>query len=215
MEPTPGRRELNKQRTRRRIRRSAMQLFAAHGFDGVTTLHVAEAAEVSPATVYNYFPTKEDLFFGQVEELETRLTELVTAVPAGASILTALQGHVLYELTAGRATTDPPAVASFHSILADSPSLKAREAEIYERRVTTLTSALVATGQDKLAAAVAAREYVAAEQLIAAELRRRLAGSASPRRILRDLEGLIDRVFGLIRTGVGDLTPAASPPRRR
>lgn len=215
MEPTLGQRELNKQRTRRQIRRSAMQLFAAHGFDGVTTLQVAEAAGVSPATVFNYFATKEDLFFGQVEELETTLTELVAGTPAGASILTALQGHVLYELTAGRATTDPPAVLSFHSILADSPSLKAREAEIYERRVTVLRSALTAAGQDELTAAVAAREYVAAEQLIAGELRRRLARSASPRRILRDLEGLIDRVFGLVRTGVGDLTPTASPPRRR
>lgn len=215
MEPTLGQRELNKQRTRRQIRRSAMQLFAAHGFDGVTTLQVAEAAGVSPATVFNYFATKEDLFFGQVEELETTLTELVAGTPAGASILTALQGHVLYELTAGRATTDPPAVLSFHSILADSPSLKAREAEIYERRVTVLGSALTAAGQDELTAAVAAREYVAAEQLIAGELRRRLARSASPRRILRDLEGLIDRVFGLVRTGVGDLTPTASPPRRR
>jgi AcrR family transcriptional regulator len=215
MESTLGRRELNKQRTRRQIRRSAMQLFATHGFDGVTTMQVAEAAGVSAATVFNYFATKEDLFFGQVEELETRLTELVAGVPARASILTALQGHVLYELTAGRATTDPRAVVSFHSILADSPSLKAREAEIYERRVSVLRSALAAAGQDELTAAVAAREYVAAEQLIAGELRRRLARSASPRRILRDLEGLIDRVFGLVRTGVGDLTPTASPPRRR
>ena len=115
-----------------------MGLFAAHGFDEVTTAQVAETAGVSPATVFNYFATKEDLFFGEIERLENMLTDLVAAVPPGSSIWTALQGHVLYELTAGRAYTDPAAVAPFHAVLAASPSLRAREAEIYERRDSCL-----------------------------------------------------------------------------
>ncbi len=173
-----GRRELNKQRTRRAIRGAAMGLFAAHGFDEVTTAQVAEAAGVSPATVFNYFATKEDLFFGEIERLENMLIDLVAAVPPGSSIWTALQGHVLYELTAGRAYTDPAAVAPFHAVLAASPSLRAREAEIYERRVFVLTQALRDAGQESLPASVAARQFVAAEQLVAAELRRRVTRRA-------------------------------------
>lgn len=213
MDPVPGRRELNKRRTRRTIRRSAMALFARHGFDGVTTAQVADAAGVSPATVFNYFATKEDLFFGQVEELERRLAELVASVPPGGSILTALQGHVVYELTAGRAYTDPHAVSSFHAMLAASPTLRAREAEIYERRAAVLTQALVDAGQEPLAARVAARQFIAAEQLIAAELRARLAGASPPGRVLRDLEGFLERVFRMVRTGVGDL-PSRHTGRR-
>jgi AcrR family transcriptional regulator len=209
MDMTIGRRESNKQRTRRVIRRSAMGLFTTYGFDDVTTAQVAEEAGVSPATVFNYFATKQDLFFGEVERLETALVDLVATVPPGASIWSALQGHVLYELTAGRAYTDPHAVASFHAILAASPVLRAREAEIYERRVVVLTAALHDAGHELLTAGVAARQFVAAEQLVAAELRRRLTGRRAPRRILSEVEELVGQIFEMVRTGVGDL--AAQP----
>lgn len=213
MESMSGRRELNKQHTRRIIRRTAMGLFETHGFDQVTTVQIAAEAGVSPATVFNYFPTKEDLFFGQVEDLERELVELVAAVPPGTSILTALQGHVLYELTAGRAYTKPSAVTSFHALLAASPNLLAREAAIYERRAGVLTEALIDAGQQPLTASVAAREFIAAEQLVAAELRRRLSGRSSARRTLRELEELVDHIFHILRTGLGDLTGQRPPER--
>ena len=207
MPATPGRRELNKQRTRRHIRRAALGLFGQDGFDNVTTVQVAHAADVSPATVFDYFATKEDLFFGQVDELEVELTELVAGVNGDESILTVLQGHVLYEITAGRAYTDPPAVTSFHAMVAASPSLLAREAEIYERRAKVLTTALIDAGQTPVVAGVAARQYIAAEQLVAAELRRKVAHADRPRPVLRELEKLVEQIFALARTGVGDLYP--------
>jgi AcrR family transcriptional regulator len=215
MEPTTGRRELNKQRTLRAIRASAMGLFATYGFDHVTTAQVAEQAGVSPATVFNYFATKEDLFFGEVEDLERKLSDLIAAVPSGASIWTALQGHVLWELTAGRAYTDPHAVTSFHAILAASPSLRAREAEIYERRVVVLTKALGDAGHEPLTASVAARQFIAVEQLAAAELRRRLTTRSAPRRILRELDELVGEIFDIMRAGVGDLIAHAPTDRLR
>src|SRR4029078_353465 len=61
-----GLRESKKLRTRQEIADGAMQLFAKRGFDRVTVAEVAAAAEVSEKTVYNYFPTKEDLFFDEV-----------------------------------------------------------------------------------------------------------------------------------------------------
>ena len=41
-----------------------MRLFLENGYENVTIAQIAEAADVSVNTVFNYFPTKEDLFFG-------------------------------------------------------------------------------------------------------------------------------------------------------
>jgi len=211
-----GRRAAAKQAQRGSIRRAAMGLFLEHGYDAVTTGQIAEAADVSPATVFNYFATKEDLFFGQVDELEAALVEVVRACPVGGSMLVALRGHVVYELTAGRAYTDPAAVAPFHHQVAHSPHLQAREAELYRRRELVLADALIdALGcqRDPLPARVAAGLYIAAERIIAAELRERLT-RLSARRALRDLGPFVDAVFAQLRQGIGDL-PVARPPAAR
>ncbi|TMM00918.1 MAG: helix-turn-helix transcriptional regulator, partial [Actinobacteria bacterium] len=56
-----GLRERKKQRTRELIEATARQLFIERGFEAVPVAEIARAAEVSEATVFNYFPTKEDL----------------------------------------------------------------------------------------------------------------------------------------------------------
>jgi AcrR family transcriptional regulator len=73
----PGLRERKKRATRNAIRDAAMKLFADHGFGGTTIDQIAEAADVSRATVFSYFPTKEEIVFGEagaaIDELATRL----------------------------------------------------------------------------------------------------------------------------------------------
>jgi AcrR family transcriptional regulator len=56
-----GLRERKKARTKHAIQRHAIRLFTRQGFAATTVEQVAEAAEVSPSTVFRYFPTKEDL----------------------------------------------------------------------------------------------------------------------------------------------------------
>ena len=73
-----GLRESKKLQTREAIAREAMRLFATRGFDHVTVAEVGDAAAVSEKTVFNYFPTKEDLFFDEVPE---RRAALVAAAP--------------------------------------------------------------------------------------------------------------------------------------
>jgi AcrR family transcriptional regulator len=60
----PGLRERKKQATRLAIRDAGMRLFAERGFAGTTMDQIAEAADVSRATVFAYFPTKEEIVFG-------------------------------------------------------------------------------------------------------------------------------------------------------
>lgn len=67
-----GRRAERKAATERRIITAALGLFQSRGFDATTTRAIAKKAGIAEGTVFNYFPTKEDIalhFFEQeVEE---------------------------------------------------------------------------------------------------------------------------------------------------
>ncbi|GAA2241771.1 TetR family transcriptional regulator [Streptomyces amakusaensis] len=59
--PPMGLRERKKLKTRIAIRRATHRLVAEQGYEATTVEQIAEAAEVSPSTVFRYFPTKEDI----------------------------------------------------------------------------------------------------------------------------------------------------------
>jgi AcrR family transcriptional regulator len=59
-----GLRERKKQATRRAIHDAGMRLFAEQGYAATTIDQIAEAANVSRATVFGYFAAKEDIVFG-------------------------------------------------------------------------------------------------------------------------------------------------------
>lgn len=79
-----GLRERKKRQTRQRISDIATGLFLEHGFVTVTVAEVAEAADVSVNTVYNYFPAKEDLFLDRGEAVVDRLSGYVRGRRAGS-----------------------------------------------------------------------------------------------------------------------------------
>ena len=58
---TVGLRERKKQKTRESIQRTALRLFEKQGYEQTTIEQIAAAAEISPSTFFNYFPTKEDV----------------------------------------------------------------------------------------------------------------------------------------------------------
>ena len=71
--PQPGLRERKKQQTRQLIAETARRLFGERGFERVTVAEIARAAEVSEQTVFNYFPTKEDLVYWRLQSFEDEL----------------------------------------------------------------------------------------------------------------------------------------------
>jgi len=59
--PAIGLRERKKLKTKEAIQRAAMRLIEKQGYDETTVEEIAAAAEISPSTFFNYFPTKEDV----------------------------------------------------------------------------------------------------------------------------------------------------------
>src|ERR1700712_6021670 len=119
-----------------------MSLFFERGYDSVTVADVARLAGVSVATVFNYYDTKEDLFFDEVDPLQAALAAAVRNCPPGASVLLALQDQVVYQLTAGRTEADAEEVVRFHAAIVDSAELQRREQHIQLSRRQVLTQAL-------------------------------------------------------------------------
>src|SRR2546423_9245169 len=77
-----GLRETKKLQTREAIAAAGMRLFVTRGFDHVTVGEIAREAGVSEKTVFNYFPTKEDIFFDEVPERLEALAEAGCGCPA-------------------------------------------------------------------------------------------------------------------------------------
>src|SRR2546421_11475298 len=121
-------RERKKERTRRLIADTARRLFAERGFEAVSVAEVARTADVSEATVFNYFATKEDLFYSGLEAFEEQLLATIRDRSPGESVLDAF-GHFVLEPRGLMATKDPAAaerMAEFARVIEESPALLAR-----------------------------------------------------------------------------------------
>jgi AcrR family transcriptional regulator len=85
-------RERKKLATRRLLRRVALDLVAERGLGNVTVEDIAEAADVSPRTFFNYFPSKEAALFGDSEpDRAGALRDRVASEAPGEPALSALR----------------------------------------------------------------------------------------------------------------------------
>src|SRR5437762_7591815 len=115
-----------------------MQLFAQRGFDRVTVAEVAAAADVSEKTVFNYFPTKEDLFFDEVPAREAALVGAVRNRKPGESIIAALRRLQISQCQ----RMCSPGFATFARIIEESPALQAKELEVMAHFSDVLADAI-------------------------------------------------------------------------
>jgi AcrR family transcriptional regulator len=197
-----GLRELKKERTRRAIGDTALRLFAKRGFEHVTVAEVAEAAGVSEKTVFNYFPTKEDLFFDEADERQEALIAAVRDRRSGESIAGALRRSQVSDC--GRMCSE--GFADFARLIEESPALRAKELELMARFERALAEAIEdELGCSKFEAEVAATLLVGVHwQFFVTARERALAGKhgrAAERRLRADL----DRAYELLERGLGAL----------
>ena len=62
------RQEREREAVSRSILDAARDLFVAEGYHNVSIRKIAERIEYSPAAIYSYFPSKDDIFFALAEE---------------------------------------------------------------------------------------------------------------------------------------------------
>jgi AcrR family transcriptional regulator len=62
------RQERDREAVRRAILDAARDLFTTEGYRTVSIRKIAERIEYSPAAIYGYFPSKDDIFFALAEE---------------------------------------------------------------------------------------------------------------------------------------------------
>jgi len=93
--PTIGRRALKKETTKSRIVAAALTLFRVKGFEATTTKAIARKARVAEGTVFNYFPTKEDI---ALHFLEQEVEHAMASVRGNARLRTAPLEEKLFAL---------------------------------------------------------------------------------------------------------------------
>ena len=197
-----GLRETKKLQTREAIAAAGMGLFVKRGFDHVTVGEIARAAGVSEKTVFNYFPTKEDIFFDEVPKRLEALAEAIRSRDPGQSLVEAMHG--LHAKECGRLAS--PGFAQFARAIAASPALQAKEMEVMGQ----FTDHLAATIREELTlhpadAQIAANLLMSVHwQFFRNAREHALAGCSGPtavRRLRKDLE----RAYRLLEHGLGAL----------
>jgi AcrR family transcriptional regulator len=204
-----GLRERKKQRTRRLLSDTARALFAERGFDEVTVAEVAEAADVSEATVFNYFPTKEDLFYSGLEAFEEGLLAAIRGRDKGESVLAAF-GRFILTPRGLLAEGDPQAterLSSITRVIEESPALLAREQAIftgYTDSLATLIAEEVGAKDDDRVPWVAANALMGVHRASVAYARRQiLAGVRNPT-LARRVRAQTRRQLAVLEYGLGD-----------
>jgi AcrR family transcriptional regulator len=197
-----GLREVKKQQTRELIAAQAMRLFATRGFDQVTVLEVAAAAGVSEKTVFNYFPTKEDLFYDEVPAREAALIGAIRERRPGESIVQSLRRLQAAECP----RLCSPGFATFARIIEDSPDLRVKELEIMAHFSQVLADAIKEElAVDERDARIAAGLLISIHrQMFRMAREQALAGKHGPTAVRR-LKSDLDRAYELLEHGLSRL----------
>jgi AcrR family transcriptional regulator len=202
-----GLRERKKSETRQHIADVAARLFAEHGFDEVTVDQVAQAADVAKKTVFNYFPTKEDLVFDRAEDRASALLAAVTGRDAHTSVLESFRELCLSQaerLGRLRAEVESGTGGPFE-LMRTNPALRRKMHEVNAELTALLAAALAAeagTTLDDPVTLVVAGALIGAQRTLYIRLREHAAGPASDASVIRQHRRDTDRVFDQLSQGL-------------
>jgi AcrR family transcriptional regulator len=215
-----GLRERKKERTRRHIADTARRLFAERGFEPVTVADIAREAEVAQATVFNYFPTKEDLFYSRLEAFEGELLTAIREREPGESVLAAFAAYltdqqgVLAIKAPGGDEAATRQIETVSRVITASPALLARERQVFDRYARTL-GALIAeeTGADPgdVTCQVVANALVGLHRALIDRVREQALAGAPAARIRRDVRREAERAVAQLERGLRDVGVREAP----
>lgn len=121
--PGLGLRERKKIKTREAIRSATYALIKEQGYDATTIEQIADRAEVSPSTVFRYFPTKEDIVL--TDEYDPLMLEELRARPAGEPWMDSLR-HIMQKAIELTAAEDPEMIRMRAHLGVQVPAVRSR-----------------------------------------------------------------------------------------
>jgi AcrR family transcriptional regulator len=200
-------RERKKLQTRHALWQTAIDLFVERGFDNVSVAEIAAAVDVSKKTVFNYFPTKEDLVTAPMEEHVDEPARIVRDRAVGESAITALRRRFLAALAARDAATglnDNPAVLNVQRLIRVTPSLMQRAYVFFARSEDFLAREFAGQTQGAdIAAHVAAAQILSVRNVLVAENVRRLLDGESADAVYPDAVANAEHAFDVLEGGLG------------
>ena len=134
-----GLRERKKAKTRAAIRQHALRLFRERGYSATTVEQIAAAAEVSPATFFRYFPTKEDVVLQDDMDLIT-LAEF-QAQPADLGPIAAMRAASA-AMAAGLSPADLARLRDTVELTMSVPEIRARAVDELTRTIEVMGEAI-------------------------------------------------------------------------
>jgi AcrR family transcriptional regulator len=176
----------------------------------VTVAEIARAAEVSEQTVFNYFPSKEDLVYWRLETFENELLEAIRERGQGESILSAFGRFVLQQrgLLAEQDAGARRQLLELTRTITESPALLAREREIFARYTVSL-AALIAeetrARPDDAEPWVVANALMGVHRALVDRSRRQIVDGVPSERIRRDVRTQGKRALAMLERGFGSL----------
>jgi AcrR family transcriptional regulator len=207
--PVAGLRERKKQQTRQHIAETARRLFSERGFERVTVAEIAQGAEVSEQTVFNYFPTKEELVYWRLGDFEEELLETIRAREPGEAAVIAFRRFLLAQRgLLGRVDQSArEQLAALTRVITESPALLAREQQILAGYTASLARLLAEdspAGPDDIQPTVAANAMMGVHRSLIQYTRRRILEGTSHARLVRDVRVQAERAFSLLERGLDD-----------
>ncbi|NUR90483.1 MAG: TetR/AcrR family transcriptional regulator [Nonomuraea sp.] len=191
-------RERKKAETRQRISDLGSMLFYERGFDAVTIGEIAEAANVSKVTVFNYFPRKEDIFLDRVPQLMDLLRVTIQERGEGVGVFEALRRMLdSHAVTGHQLGGVEDRYVHFWGVVIGSAALRARSREIVEEIEALLTS-LIEESEEDLPAPLAAAFVVAAYRSVFLGTARRMLAGESAAEVLPDHLAATDAAFAAL-----------------
>lgn len=201
-----GLRERKKRQTRETIATAAADLFRRHGFDAVTVDDVAQAADVSRQTVFNYFPSKEAMVFDREAEIEAALVAAVRDRAPGTSLAGAFHAHTrAFWARLGEVLEHGPLPHGFWEIVEQTPALR-DYAEVMNARHGRTVGAQIAAERglepaDPVCQAIG-RALCAVNVSILMYGMDRLVDGAPPREVVDDALAHAARAYALLERGL-------------
>jgi len=202
-----GLRERKKRETRRAIAEAAKRLFLERGFDRVSVAEVARVADVSEQTVFNYFPSKEDLVFERMDTFEHELLSAVRERREGETPLRAFVRFILDRSDTAMAGEGRRRVAELTRLVTASPSLMARERQIvakYTDALATLLADETGAGPDDIEPRLAAEAMMAFHRSLVDFARRRARSRKSSDDLATEVREAGERALAFLESGLGE-----------